>query len=212
MTTKGIMIDRIMKKVEGGTQTTRSRTSRAEVAQELNSVLAKLLKAQVLDGFKEGMSTADGMVYTYENIPIDRRDNGRCSAKLPVTPMNLPGGIGVYAVYPAGYPEKAFIPVSTGLLYTVTNNKILSPIGRKIYTYSNGRVNINADVIGAGVTHLDMELCCVDINSLSDFDPLPVPADIETEAVLAVLQLLGLESPVTRADDKTASPTKTDVS
>jgi hypothetical protein len=169
------------------------------------------MKVQVLESFKDGQSVPDGAVIaTYEGIPLDRRDNGRSSAKVPATPMSIPGGIGLFAVYPSGYPEKQYIPIPAGLLYTVTGNKVMNPLARKTYCYGNGRVTINNDEIGNGVTHVDMELCVMDISRLEEDEIVQIPGDIETQAVMAVVQLLSVDTPIDRADNKAASPNKTD--
>jgi len=216
-TTKGIMIDRVLAFLEGGSPTTRGRATRDRVAAELNGVIAALMKVQVLESFKDGQSVPDGAVIaTYEGpngegIPLDRRDNGRCSAKVPATPMSIPGGIGLFAVYPHGYPEKQYIPIPSGLLYTVTGNKVMNPLARKTYCYGNGRVTINNDEIGNGVTHVDMELCVMDITRQEEDEIVQIPGDIETQAVIAVVQLLSVDTPIERADSKAASPNKTDV-
>lgn len=211
-TTRGILVERVLKAANGGTAATNMRVTRAQAAYELNAAIAKLLKAQVYEGFSEGQSTVDGaMIATYENVPFSRRGRGKTAFDLPATPMRIPGGIGVYRVYPSGQPEKEYIPVEAGLMFTVTRNKVLSPIGKGCYEYKSGKIWVNDDAVGAGVQTVDMELCVSDIMSLSDNEPLPIPADMEADAIIAVLQLFGVEVPTERADNKAASPTKADV-
>lgn len=214
MTTIGTLTERIMRLLEGGSASTRARVGREEVKHQLSAAISSLMKAQVLEtNFSfDGDSIPDGlMVATYEKIPVTRRDQGRCQAQLPVSPMVLPKGIGVFSVYPTGQPSKEYIPLRTGFINLLSADKLLNPLASKTYSVHGNHVVIHADIVGAGVTELDMQLCVMDISKYGDYDVLPIPGDIEEQAMISVLKIFGLIVPTEKADNKALSPQKSDL-
>lgn len=213
-TTIGTLTERIMRRVEGGSASTRSRVGREEIKAEITSVLSAMFKAQVIEtnfGF-DADSIPDGLlIATFENIPVARRDRGKCQAQLPVAPMILPKGIGVYSVYPSGYPEQEYIPIRTGQINLLRADKMLNPLAAKTYSVSGNQVVIHSDIIGEGVHKLDMQLCAFDISHYGEYDPLPVPADMEEQCIIRVCQAFGIEVPIEKADNKAPSPQKSDL-
>jgi hypothetical protein len=210
-TTKAQLRERIRRLLEGGDSSTRGRWADRQIDAEVGAYIAKALRMQIFEGYKDGQRVPDGTALaTYEGLPIERRDNGRCVITLPATPIMLPKGQGVYNVYPSGYPELEWIPLMAGTGFSLRGNKMLSPLGPKTYGFSGRSITINSDIVGEGVIEVDVVLCVSNISSLGENDILPIPQDMEADVVPAVAQLLNGTPLTERADDKQYSPAKAD--
>lgn len=121
---------------------------------------------------------------------------------LPATPMMIPGGLGVFAVYPSGYPDRFYLPLQPGEAAILSQHRLLNPICDTTYTAQSGRVVIHSDIVGAGVSTVDMQLVVMDLGRLGENDIIPAPEDVVEDVFVKTLQIFGMELPLTRAETK----------
>lgn len=189
MTTISNITERVRLQLSGGNPSVRDSSRDAEIREAINSVGATLLKADVLNNL-DGETIPDGVIIaTYEKIPLTRA-KGRAIATLPATPMNMPERMGVFAVYPPDEPENEFDPLPPGIYNLWKEDKLLSPLDNGWYTWDGNKVTIWKDLVGGGMSAVDMKICTVDFRLLGDSAILPIPVDLEAQLVATVVQLL----------------------
>lgn len=210
-TTKKILSEQILRILTGGFPSARSRFKESEIALAIGQVASQLLKTETLGvNFTfDGGSIPDGaLLATYENVPLKRGYGKSCYADLPAMPMMLPKRMGVFSVFPSGYPEKELMPIPSGVYNTWINEKILNPLNTMIYSWDSRRVTIYDDLVGAGVQSVDIKLAVVDVATLSDNDILPLSADLENKVIELIVARFQGEPDTTRSETNNPSPSK----
>ncbi|HDY89717.1 MAG TPA: hypothetical protein ENH82_16585 [bacterium] len=158
------------------------------ILQEING----LLSIVPLDkrGILSGSQIPDCMIATYANKAVSATA-GNIRADLPAYPVHLPMGAGLFAVYLTGvqYTSSQFIPMSNSMWSLVganafsTNNKLEGKIG---FWMVGDKIHFTV----APSANVDIQLLIVDPAVLTDTDPLPVTADMESAIIKTVLELL----------------------
>lgn len=168
----------------------------AEIKMHIQSVANALLKAEVFNTTYnfEGESIPDGCVIATYTLEVTKGAQGTAKARLPITPLYLPDKMGVFAVYPTGYdysPEQQFVYAAPGTYNVIQRERLISPLGKKCYTWDSGVITVFADLIDAGITTIDVKLCVMDLGRCDDNDPLPITPDMAsviTSQVVAIYQ------------------------
>lgn len=183
------LIELCRRAIAGGDPHDNDAVRNAEIREKIGTTGARLMAADYKNILSEGETIPPGyMIATYRNIPLAAGDGTRVYARVPVTPMSIPpNNIGVFAVYPSGYPDLYFIPVPDGTVEIIKRDKMVSNVHRKLYTYSGGRVTIEDDLIGAGITSVDMKLCVKDINDFPDNEEIPFPPEVIEQIMTEVV-------------------------
>ena len=181
----------IRRNLSGGFPSDMDRVKDAEIQMHINSVASALLRKEVFDTTfaTDGAYIPEGCVLSTFTVDVNRGVNNYGVAKLPITPMMLPNRIGVYSVYPAGQPEREFIPLPPNVVYQVRKDKLLNPINRKCYSWDGDTITVFDDIVGSGITKLDVKLCAMDISTLSLDDILPLPPELISEIAVAVANI-----------------------
>lgn len=127
------------------------------------------------------------------------------SITLPAQPMNLPRGMGVWRVYSKSTPHSPYIPLPSGQ-YTLTSAVSHNTLGASVtgiptYEYfSRDTILFNQNVSEMPET-LSIQLVVVDPDTIGEYDPLPVPPEMEFQIISEVLQLLGQVPPEDQSVD-----------
>ena len=194
--TMAYMVERCRRLMSGGFPNDTDRTQDGEIRIAVGSVASKVLQSSSLNmqfGF-DGEKIPDGaIISTYEKVPVSRGLGNTSTAKLPVTPINMPNRMGVFAVYPTGYPEREYMAIPPGVYNQVKVDQLINPLCDGLYTWSGPTVTIYDDLIGAGITSIDLQLCVMDWGKYGDNDILPISPDQEIDIINGVLQLYGHE-------------------
>ena len=210
MTTVAQMIERVRRILSGGFPSNRDRVRDAEIRKHLESAMNRLLKTEILNTtFNiDGATIPDGIVIaTYENLPVTGGLNDTCVVQMPVTPMYLPEGMGLFSIYPSSYPELEFIPIPSGQYYILQQIKeVNSLLGRVPYNWDGKKVTIYRNIIGDGMFTVDMKLSVADLSVLEDNDPLPLSPELEEQAIQAVVSIYMSEPRTIRDESFQASP------
>lgn len=128
---------------------------------------------------------------------IVRSSEGRAKITLPAQPIALRRGMGIWRIYNPAEPFVSYIPVQAGemaLASGTAHNGLSNMLGRMTAYewHSNNTVMFNklASQMPPKVT---IQLVVVDPEKLGEYDLLPIPADMEQQVVLEVLQQLRSE-------------------
>lgn len=210
MTTLKSLTERILLILNDGSLSIDKDIDDVEIQHDIAGACAKqlsLISLSVNYNF-DGASIPDGaMVATYTRLPVVKGDSGYCRVMLPAIPMNMPERVGMFALYPSGKPQNAFMYVPPGIINQWRNNRLLNPINKIMYTAESKWADIYTDLIGAGITEVDAKICTVDINLLGDYDPLPISPDMEAAVIAEVLAIHQPEAKKERQADKEAQAT-----
>lgn len=203
------MVERIRRIASGGNPSDRDRVRDADIRAALPGAISAALKMEILSTNYQidGGSIPDGIVIaTFEKQPVSFAGGNRSRVKLPVAPMLLPERIGVFSVYPSGYPEREFIPIPAGLVNMWLSDHAVSTIRQGIYSWEQKTITVYEDLIAAGVEEVDIKICCVSPDVLEDNDPLPLPAELEEAVITSVLQILNVMPRTERNESMQPNP------
>lgn len=194
MTTKAKLAEQILRLYKGGEVSSDNSLSLAEVKLLVGQALNRLLKierlqsqAQYGDDFPEHTSIA-----TYTNVTVSQDyTTGEYYATLPAFPIALPNNMGVWHISLLDDVDAPFIPIpssSMGLLKNLPTGVMQGLTG---YEVNGSRVTFKTDYLFSSNEKLLMRLLVVDLDSLTDYNPLPIPSDLEDVVIKEVLTLLG---------------------
>jgi len=164
------------------------REIQAAIAQVCNS----LLKMEYLkvDG-KFGQSIPNGAsVATYDNITVSVYKNVS-KALLPATPLRLPRDLGVFQIFDPANVNTLYIPIEMGQAGLLPSQPILSNLlGHIGYERFGNTVFFTKDLTTVMPSpKVTMRLVVLDMTQYTDYDILPVPADMESVIVQEVYKL-----------------------
>jgi len=108
---------------------------------------------------------------------------------LPVMPISLPKNQGIHQVYEANSPDTPYIPIKSSQKALIRVDSLLDGMLGQTYYYPNGKTIVySKDLTLLGVSEVTMELIVMDFNQYSVTDMLPLPSDMETALIDAVIQ------------------------
>lgn len=184
--------------IEGGDPKAASSISLPEIKIACGQVINTLLKTEYLGtNLKLGEIIPNGSVLAlYEGIEVTT-SNGKSQAVLPIKPMMLPRGMGVFAVYPryqtnGNYEyDKEFIPLQMGQGGLIKSqpmiNDLLGQVGYEVFGnklfFTKDIKSLFPDVV------LAMRLAIMDISQYGDYDMLPLPPEYEWNVISEVYKM-----------------------
>lgn len=209
--TKYSLGEAVKRRLNGGAGKQASWADIREIYKAIEQVLNTALKT---DYFKTTMQLGDTvpeglMVATYENVPIDRWRN-TARLKFPSNYMRLPHGLGVKYIGPQNLTSPAndinsqFIPVPTGHGALLNGQPMISSLLGDIGYEVDGMYAIFLDDITQppnNHTAAVVKLVVADFSTYSEYDFLPIPADMEAPVIEQVYQMFAGERPPVKADD-----------
>lgn len=214
MVTKAILTEQILRIISGGNPSDRDRAKKPEIQLAISDVANVLLKTEAVNTMAaQGMPNVDGLaVATYENVIVSRGVNWdktrTASVTMPVRPLMLENGMGVQAVYPSGLPHLMFYYIPEGLFGSWMNNRFVSPLHKKLFTYSGGKITIYDDLFGTAYPTVDLKLVVSDISQSGENDPLPILPEHRDAIIGAVVRRFMEEPDTNRRETDQLSPSK----
>ena len=153
--------------------------------------------------------------FTGENFTSIKRcdstvyDNrGIAKLTLPTQPISLKRGMGVWRIYSPYDPFSSFIPAQAGemaILKGITHNGLSNVLGRltayEWHSHKTIYFNKRATELPS---QLEVQLVVVDPDTVGETDLLPIPADMEQQVVLEVLEQLRAETKTDLATNNNA--------
>jgi hypothetical protein len=195
--TIGRISEQIQRIVSGGDPASTQRVTLPEIRIAIGQVINRLLKMERINNYNEGERSpvVDAAIAEYDNVSVTTyKDTSACT--LPVTPLHLTRGRGVWHVSKTDSPHEPFIPLQPGQWALVKNQRLLGDLGGLVgYEIRGNRLIFTEDLPGQDIEEVMVRLLVNDFDSYSDTDMLPIPADMEMTVIEEVLKLLGVWQP-----------------
>ena len=147
------------------------------ITQEIN----QLIKAEIANIGE----VPDTVLGTY-SVAVTNPSGCLFQSELPAFPVNLPKNMGIYRVYPDGCPWKPFVPIKSGDFDIAQGTPTETLEGLTGY-YQDGK---NICFTKDPGTPVVLKLVVNDPSNMSDTDILPIPAEMETLVITAVINKL----------------------
>ena len=189
MTVKAF-IESAMRILEGGNVRSSSNLHENDVKASLARAIAFLVKKEVVTQM-DGSSVPDYlMIGTYENIPVVAIDDDHSYALIPVPTVALGRSKGIMKVAKTGCYD-FIVPLEPGMMSVaqkVNHTALAAILDSEIVAYEPRRdrvvFNRSKDEMGDSVY---MHLVVTDVLQLDDYSQLPIPQDMEGQAMQMVL-------------------------
>lgn len=183
-------VESAMRILKGGNVRSSSNLHENDVKASLARAIAFLVKKEVVTQM-DGSSVPDYlMIGTYENIPVEAIDDGYSYALLPVPTVALGRSKGIMKVAKTGCYD-FIVPLEPGMMSVakkVNHTALAAILDSEIVAYEPRRdrvvFNRNKDEMGDSVY---MHLVVTDVLQLDDYSQLPIPQDMEGQAMQMVL-------------------------
>jgi hypothetical protein len=192
MTTKFKIAEQIQRLLAGNPEI-QARIQKNDVKLLIEQVANQLLKTEFF-----GVNMADGdtvppncMIYTYDSVPVTTYKTTKSRCILPSMPINLPRNMGVYHISKTNAIDEPFIPIPSGLYGIVKPQTLLGELSGLIgYEVFGKEVVFTTNLPGQNVNSVFIRLVGVDLNSVTDYEMLPISSDMESQIVQAVYNIL----------------------
>lgn len=179
--------------INGGNPTVASKVHINELKLACGQVANSLLKTDYLQvNLPTGEVIPNGaMTGLYENVLVQKWQN-KSRAKLPVTPLKLPRGMGVWSVFPPDDPDAEYIPLQWGQAGLLQSQPLINDLlGQIGYTsHGDGYVVFTKDLTLPNTpVYVSMRLVIMDISQYGDYDILPILPEMEFQIKQEVVKM-----------------------
>lgn len=186
----------VQKLLEGADPASKKKFAKAEINRYVVQVINGMLKTQhMTEEMAGGETIPEGTVLAeYDNVAVERYKNVSRST-LPVMPIKLPMGMGVFHVSRTDDVINGFIPFEAGQLQMIDEEAYISDIlGQVGYEIRGKHIVYNKDyTTGDEFTRMNevyMLLAVKDLSLYGDWDLLPIPSSMEADVIMATFRLL----------------------
>lgn len=181
-TTKARLAEEIMLLLNGGRIAGASKWHINEIIISLCQVCNQLLKVEYMNtNTPLGEFIPNGAaIATYPGILVSAWSN-TSKATLPAMPVRLPRNLGVYQIFPASDYFAEFIPMQLGEASLIRSQGLVSALSGSVgYEVAGLDVIFTEDLTTPNVnTYVTIRLVILDFTQYSDYDPLPLPPEME---------------------------------
>jgi hypothetical protein len=192
MTTKYKIAEQVQRLLNGNPVVS-GRFNLHEIKLLVAQVANQLLKA---DHFAVNMPEGDTiptncMVYTYDNVPVTTYKTTLSKATLPSIPIGLPRNMGVLHVSKIDAIEEPFVPIPTSMYGIIKPQDLLGELSGLIgYEVVGKDIIFTKNLPGMSVNSVYIRLVGVDLSTVSDYETLPLTADLEAQVITQVYNIL----------------------
>lgn len=175
-----------------------------EVKRLVVQVSNQLLKA---DHFAINMPEGDTipnncMIFTYDNVPVTTYKTTKSKATLPAIPVSLPRNMGVLHVSKTDTIDEPFIPIPASMYGIIKPQDLLGDLSGLIgYEVVGKDIIFTKNLPGLSINSVFIRLVGADISQLTDYDILPLSADLEAMVIRNVFDILVNTPPADRAQN-----------
>jgi hypothetical protein len=190
MATKKTLENQIMRKLNSGDPPAGSSFHPLEIQEAIKQQINLLLKTEHFNvTLPSGETIPDGCVLaTYEDIAVTQW-NDVSKSTLPAIPLKLPRNMGVFHI---GKPEDAFsgfIPMKMGVFSQLNQQRLINDLTGLIgYELRGKEVVYTKDLTTEtpAINTVTMRLIVSDFSLYTDYELLPIDADMEAQIIEAV--------------------------
>ena len=202
-TTKYKIADQVMLRLKGGRPDMATRTDIRDIMVAAGQVVNEMISAQFYKvTLPSGETIPDGMVIaTYEDVSVTAWKN-ISRTLLPAFPAQLPRGMGIFSVSNPENPHDVFVPAQPGQIAMVKSQRLIADFsGMVAYENIGSYIEYDTNIIATkSIDKVRLRLVVKDVDSLGEYDPLPIPADYEATIVETLFQRFANQG---EADKKT---------
>lgn len=202
-TTKYRLSEQIVRLFNGGDIPVATKLSINEAKLGVEQVLNKMLKLEYLNNnIPLGELIPNGAaIATYEGITVTQFGT-RSKSTLPAMPLKLPRGIGVYQIFDPANMDCPFIPLEMGQQCLLSTQPLINNLlGQVGYEWYGMDIIYTTDLTQPDSIEVTMRLVVMDISQYSDWDILPVPAEMEWDVINEVVKLYMAEPVADRINE-----------
>lgn len=194
-TTKYRLAEQVVRLLNGGEIPVATKVKINEAKLAVEQVLNKMLKMEYLNlnipSFE--MIPNGASVATYEGIAVEQYGT-RSKSTLPAMPLKLPRGIGVYQIFDPANVDCPFIPLEMGQLGLLKSQPLINNLlGQVGYEWYGTDIIYSTDLTGDDPVTVTIRLVVMDISQYTDYDILPIPADMEWDVINEAYKLFATE-------------------
>lgn len=203
MASKYSISEQILLRLQGGRPDMATTTDIRDIMLAVGQAVNELVKGQHFNvTLPSGETIPDGlMIATYEDVSVEAwKKSSR--ALLPVMPVALPRGMGVFAISKADDQFCVFVPAQPGQIAMLQSQKMISGVGG-LYAYElyGQYVEFNKNLIADSIDKVMVRLIVKDVMSLDDDDVLPIPADFESMVIETVFKRFAQQGSADKDND-----------
>ena len=134
--TRHIIAEQAQRIIVGGSPTPDVEVRVEELLIYVDQAFGKMIRNSFFENMQEGVRQVNGaFLYSYEEEVVE--DCGKFTVKIPSTYVNLPNGVGLYQVAPAGDPFNTIVPVDYGMMGLMRGLLVGRMEGRMYYDVRN---------------------------------------------------------------------------
>lgn len=206
--TKYHLTEQVKRLLQSGDPSVGGRIQNGEIKAAIGQVINAMLKAEHFSMMlPTGETIAEGsMLATYDNIPVVTYKDVSKSV-LPVMPIKLFRNMGIFHIGKTDDTSSGFIPIQPGQFAFIKPQRLISDLIGQIGYEVNGTEIIYTSDLTAGspaISHVMMKLVINDINQFTDYQMLPITADMQYAVIKEVYALFSSEKEPDRIVDSSA--------
>lgn len=194
-TTKYKIAEQVVRILNGGEIASASKVKINEAKIAVEQCINKMLKMEYLStNVPLGEVIPNGAsIATYEDIEVVQYGT-RSKSTLPAMPIKLPRGLGVYQIFDPANMDCPFIPLEMGQKGLLSTQPLISGLlGQVGYEWYGNQIIYTSDLTQPTAIEVTVRLVVLDASQYSDWDVLPVPAEMEFEVVQEVVRMFAGE-------------------
>jgi hypothetical protein len=199
MPTIKVLSERVLRHLAAGDRAAGASIHAKEVEDAIRQSVNSILQTQY---FKEtlpsGETVPDGCVLaTYPSVPVVAW-NSISKSVLPAIPIRLPRNMGVFHIGASDNVFCRFIPMRRGEMAQIKTQRMISDLlGQHGYELVGKEIWYDKDLTALPVPIITVmiQLVVLDLSLYTDYELLPINAEMEQQVVTDVLQLFSAEEP-----------------
>lgn len=206
MTTKYKLAEQVLNLINGGRTKAATEVRIEYVMEYIQQTINSLYKQ---DQFSVNLANGETipsslMLTTYDNggvgyTPVQYK--GVSKVSLPVMPISLPKGLGVFEISYIGDYNVPFIPIQPGQQGLLRTEKLINALFSQVaYEVNGSTVIFNQDITPAA-KNVMFKLVTMDFSAYSDYDMIPLSSDMESEVIQSAFKLFSAQMPSVKVDD-----------
>lgn len=166
---------------------------------------AHFKQEQLTVNMPSGETIPEGIMLTYYDGLVPVQYKGVSKVTLPVTPISLPRNMGIMHLSRSNDINNGFIPTQAGQLALIKGERLISDmLGQVSYTPFGNDCVLSKDLTTEEGVTLIAGLVVMDISQLDDYDPLPIPPDMEATIIQECAKLFSVQPPASNIVDSSA--------
>ena len=197
--TKYYLMEQVRSLLAGGDPSAGAKFEPRMVMAHIAQAINKKLKTEYFSVTLPGDETIPEslVLASYDNVPIASY-KAKSRAKLPAMPISLRRNMGIFHVSLTDDIDNPFIPLQIGQnSFVKTQNLINGLLGQVGYEYADGYVLFTEDLTlrAVPITQVFIRLVVMDFDHYSDYDILPLQADMAGDIIKETVAILSTAPP-----------------